>query len=818
MALTDVFERSIFKNLPNSLSNKLGNRHPADPNKLPQTHNTQHNTKGFDKINKLMHEVPEANKGLFAIPNYGPGARIAGQGNLLHSMVDGSVFIRRPEVENENNLLKSLDSFSTPQKIEITTGNPRGIPLVHPRDPAAGKFNYDTGIANLTIPEPDIYNKYSNRSGFLSQPFLETKLQGTPNTFGLLEAGVRDAERLGKFVLSTPSFSGRQIFLQGFNSTLETKVWNPLSIFNPNLGLLGTSHTDRHASTGLGSKLIDQIPGVNSPFPDVRTYEEALRKTPFQSRNVNQSPFAGDVNKYDDPTGNRFRDRFFEDAKSDMTSLYEDTNPNKYKWPVGSDGAGLPFSGRPSPREQAERDKGLINIGAKFTKHIGFSKESLQQSKLKELLPSVLTSIPLVSQINSVASVLGFGKPKAGMEDKGNLYSNQYNPSFLYFVGNQIQNVPLTGEAPVNINREGALPEGTSPLTEILRIMAETSEITSKTSIKPAYTFLNKGDLKNQLGQSGQFTQDQTPQQATEKSKAVEDSRLKLDNYLQSYGEIGRKHESKAIGAGDPTRRSPRSLPAGTYLHYEAFKERSRESTMRVNYGFAGQHSEYKPETSGFDRISALDVGEKPEDIQPYLEEMIPFRFFHINENRWVIFRAYLTGIVENNTANWNEKRYIGRADPVYTYIGATRKLNFTFDVHPESAKELSPLWKKINAVTGMCWPSYVDIPRGTEGDPAGQYMLGPFVRLTIGDMYNQVPGIINGVTLTVDDVGTWETRRGVIDNIELAHLPKYVKINVDFTIIGKEIFDANANFFDFNEGFENNGQTELAEVLPRTG
>jgi len=152
--------------------------------------------------------------------------------------------------------------------------------------------------------------------------------------------------------------------------------------------------------------------------------------------------------------------------------------------------------------------------------------------------------------------------------------------------------------------------------------------------------------------------------------------------------------------------------------------------------------------------------------------DFVPFRFKDINNNKYIIFRALLSGITDNMTPEFAAERYVGRPDQVYVYQGTNREISFTFDVYPKTRQELPVLWEKLNYLVGLVYPSW------TESVGGGMGMIAPFIELTIGDMYKDTPGFLSQLSLTVQDGTTWE-----IDDWKL---PKYIQANCSFTYIGK--------------------------------
>ena len=54
-------------------------------------------------------------------------------------------------------------------------------------------------------------------------------------------------------------------------------------------------------------------------------------------------------------------------------------------------------------------------------------------------------------------------------------------------------------------------------------------------------------------------------------------------------------------------------------------------------------------------------------------------------------------------------------------------------------------------------------------------------MQLTIGDMIAAQPGILRGLTVSVDDNSTWEIQQGL-------QFPKHINVSVQFTYIGRHL------------------------------
>ena len=212
----------------------------------------------------------------------------------------------------------------------------------------------------------------------------------------------------------------------------------------------------------------------------------------------------------------------------------------------------------------------------------------------------------------------------------------------------------------------------------------------------------------------------------------------------------------------------------------------------------------------GRDRVNLIPYGKDTYDMggaETPLDELdwIPFKFKDVRTGRFITFRALLSGITDTFTPEYSPERYIGRPDSVHVYQGTERDIGFTFDVYPKSDSELVTLWEKLNYLSGLTYPHWSNADAS-----GGRGMIAPFSELTIGQMYNNTPGIITNLTYTVMDTGTWET--------VFAKLPKYVQVNCTFKYIGKRLPAAEQKHFELpwvaNQKYDTNATKEFLAAM----
>ena len=193
--------------------------------------------------------------------------------------------------------------------------------------------------------------------------------------------------------------------------------------------------------------------------------------------------------------------------------------------------------------------------------------------------------------------------------------------------------------------------------------------------------------------------------------------------------------------------------------------------------------------TPNVDRVNILPIvdggqlstGNIPKSITDN-PDFIKFRFRDVINNKYLVFRALLSGITDTVTPEYSPHEYIGRPDKLYTYKGVDREVSFSFKVYPKTKQELPVLVEKMNYLVGMCYPSYTDNER----------MIAPFIELTLGDMFVDAPGLLNGVTVTVEDNTTWEIENGL-------QFPKHVSVQSTFKYIGKYAPVSLGKFYDIS-------------------
>lgn len=168
--------------------------------------------------------------------------------------------------------------------------------------------------------------------------------------------------------------------------------------------------------------------------------------------------------------------------------------------------------------------------------------------------------------------------------------------------------------------------------------------------------------------------------------------------------------------------------------------------------------------------------------------DFIPLKFYSVFANKTVQFRATVTGLSETVSPSWESAKFLGSPFSHYTYSGIERSVSFSFKVYSMNAAEHVIAWEKINFLTGLTYPV------GYNSDTT--YVIPPFIKFTLGNMYKSKECFIESLSYTIDDNTPWEvgsvglpdrakvTIDGNETNIDNYKLPTIVNVDVTLKFI----------------------------------
>lgn len=123
--------------------------------------------------------------------------------------------------------------------------------------------------------------------------------------------------------------------------------------------------------------------------------------------------------------------------------------------------------------------------------------------------------------------------------------------------------------------------------------------------------------------------------------------------------------------------------------------------------------------------------------------EYMPFYFHDLRTNEIIAFPAFLAGLNDNFSVNYENSDGYGRVDPVKIYKSTTRKISLTFFIASTNIQDFDQMWFKINKLVTMVYPQWSEGTHLKSPDSTSSFTqpfsqipsASPVVRLRLGDL-----------------------------------------------------------------------------------
>ena len=157
----------------------------------------------------------------------------------------------------------------------------------------------------------------------------------------------------------------------------------------------------------------------------------------------------------------------------------------------------------------------------------------------------------------------------------------------------------------------------------------------------------------------------------------------------------------------------------------------------------------------------------------------LPLYFKDLRDNGYIFFRAYIDGLTESVSPNWNPTNYIGRSEPVYVYQSAEREINFNLKLFAHTPDEFSMIYTKINRLTSLAYPEY------KKDDQSRLRMKPPLTKMRIGEMFgrenNELTGFIKSLSYNIPEESPYETEEG-------KRAPRHIMVTISYQVIHGDV------------------------------
>lgn len=181
---------------------------------------------------------------------------------------------------------------------------------------------------------------------------------------------------------------------------------------------------------------------------------------------------------------------------------------------------------------------------------------------------------------------------------------------------------------------------------------------------------------------------------------------------------------------------------------YSTIKNDENKSINIVNrIGYKNSKGDFVNEKIQYQGESLIIDGKSLDEY-----DFIPLKFTSVASNQSVNFRATITGLSETTSPTWDSAKFLGSPFNYYTYSGIERSVSFQFKVFSSNAAEHVAAWQRLDFLTSLTYP----ISYSNE-----TYIVPPFLKFTLGNMYKAKACFIESLNYSVDDNIPWEIGYG---------------------------------------------------------
>lgn len=641
----------------------------------------------------------------------------------------------------------------------------------------------DQRVATFQAKSNSIYNKYTPFTTYSfgpSQPFVYTKISDSTFSKNLTKydspafpigSTIRDLQRIGQYSVTGNGilYLGKQLLLQQQNAFNETRIYNPLSLLKAtarpgSLGLI--DYPKRHLETSGG--LLNFFKDALLSTIGFETKDAEKPSIQGTATGVAYSTYAGSLG------GARAGLLRLGTAKSAISKF-------ESRWVT-------------SPNQGGTNGGFLANLGNALV------------SKLKSLIPS---TNPMGAfggkesdtwQYRPEYKTGNDGAYYAFLADNSGFLTVNERASQLFYNDGTYANANVAGKATVLLasNYHKYYPQKQD--TKSTRIW-----YADKVKIANDKVGIDDGDGH------------------TNNLKDLHERMIKsIDSFKGGANQFRRSAErySEVKDDKDVSYPTYKDIPGkeNTNEKFESLMQKAAGIITLDDRMFA-KVSDYKQNSlaNASDGYNEYDVikGERetvPNELlaksdQEQSQDLIFFYFYDLINKIYVPFRATITGLGDQHSADWETIEYIGRADKLFLYKGFSRDVNFSFTVYANSAKEMLPMWNRINYLVGFTKPSKytgkATVTNESENvntsGKESRFIYPPMITFRLGDLFYDQPAVMQSVSVTIPDDTNWESLRAedysyiasptktiIIDGVKSRQLPMKVDVGVQLKLMEK--------------------------------
>lgn len=166
--------------------------------------------------------------------------------------------------------------------------------------------------------------------------------------------------------------------------------------------------------------------------------------------------------------------------------------------------------------------------------------------------------------------------------------------------------------------------------------------------------------------------------------------------------------------------------------------------------------------------------------------QLFPFYFKSLNYDnssirKYIFFQSTLDSLSENFSPVWNSNEIFGRPHPLWIYSSVTRSINMSFLIYANSEDDLPKVRERAEWLSKHTYPAY------SGQDNLFQFKSGPFISITIGDLFKNLSGFISNLEFDWNILKRWELKNNKV-------FPHGFRIGMRFNVLENKLIQNTDN------------------------
>ena len=175
-------------------------------------------------------------------------------------------------------------------------------------------------------------------------------------------------------------------------------------------------------------------------------------------------------------------------------------------------------------------------------------------------------------------------------------------------------------------------------------------------------------------------------------------------------------------------------------------------------------------------------------------------RYGKTNDN--ILLPGTISGITDEATPEWTNFKFVGSPFQQYRYMGVERSISFSLKMYYTDNDTKISMQKSLDKLRTLVYPeediSVITYPDSTYS-PLG--FNGNFVYLTVNGLYTDLFGLVESLSIEIDDEGVWATTSdNFMDGSNVKPYPTVINVSLGFKIINNPKIENNKYVYNFTD------------------